>query len=60
MELPVKKVPATAAVIKPTSVAATSALNPSRDRSRYRLGASAPTPQIKMASEATWAKPQMA
>jgi len=33
MELPVKKVPATAAVIRPTSVAASRALNPRRDRS---------------------------
>ena len=58
--LPLKNVPATAAVIKVASVAASKVRNPILDRSLSRLGARAPVPPTKIASEAKWANPHRA
>jgi len=60
IELSLKKVPATAAVIRPPRVAAKSARKPSSERSLVRFGARAAIPPTNMANEATCANPHRA
>ena len=57
---PVVKIPATHAVISVASVAAKSARRPRLPNSSRRDGVRAAIPPTKMATEATWAKPQSA
>jgi hypothetical protein len=56
----VKKVPATQAVMRQARVAAMSARTQMRLRTPVVEGAMAEIPPMKMAREATWAKPQRA
>ncbi len=55
-----KKVPATAAVIRVARVAAMSALMPTAERSLVLSGIRAAVPPTKIARDATWANPQSA